>query len=376
METTPRDKGKIGTTVPDKTDINMTTANVPQSADTATDSSTTSPEPARQTALPSLPGKKRAQPALRHVRSALSAWARASSRARSLALGPRSFPWTAPSWPSSVDRPPSESHTGVNFNTGWSRKYPARVARAATMDWIIKPAAAVLATPEVIGLDKLALARGPFIFAANHSSHFDTPLLLTSLPPEIRHRCVVAAASDYFFDRRWKGFLSAAVLGAIPLERERVDRSSARAACELLASGWHLVIFPEGTRSVDGWAQEFRGGAAYLSRRTGCPVVPVHVKGTRAMLAKDSRRLRPGRTRVTFGPALHCLESEDARRFAKRIEAGVAVLADEVSTDWWSALRRSASGETPDLRGPQTSPWRRAWLLEEHHDGRHPEWLR
>ncbi len=332
-----------------------------------TKGSDTSPLPARSP-LPPGPAvaTERSVPALRHVRSVLDALARASSAARSLSSGPRRFPWAAPAWPSSIDRPVRPSRTGVNFDTGWSRRYPTRLARAAALDWLVRPATAVLAAPEVAGLDRLAVVQGPFIFAANHASHLDTPLLLASLPPEIRHRCVVAAAADYFFDRRWKGLLFAAALGAIPLERERVNRSSATAACELLESGWHLVIFPEGTRSTDGWAQELRGGAAYLSRRTGCPVVPVHIQGTRDILAKGARTLRPGRTRVTFGPALRCTGPEDARRFARKIETAVAVLADEASTDWWSARRRSARGETPDIRGPQASPWRRAWLLEGH----------
>ena len=47
----------------------------------------------------------------------------------------------------------------------------------------------------------------PVIFAANHASHVDTALLLSSLPVRFRHRTVVAAAADYFFDRRWKADL-------------------------------------------------------------------------------------------------------------------------------------------------------------------------
>ena len=81
----------------------------------------------------------------------------------------------------------------------------------------------------------------------------------------------MAAASDYFFDRTWKSVLWSFALAAIPIERSKVNRRSADTAAELLEDGWNLVIFPEGGRSPDGWTQPFRGGAAYLARRTGSP---------------------------------------------------------------------------------------------------------
>ena len=126
----------------------------------------------------------------------------------------------------------------------------------------------------------------PVIFAANHASHLDTPLLLTTLPARFRHRTVVAAAADYFFDRRWKAVLWSFTLAAIPIERARVNRRSAEVASDLLGDNWNLVIFPEGGRTPDGWAQEFRGGAAYLALRTGAPVIPVYLHGTRHILPK------------------------------------------------------------------------------------------
>ncbi len=142
------------------------------------------------------------------------------------------------------------------------------------------------------------------IFAANHASHVDTPLLLTTLPVDFRHRTVVAAASDYFFDRTWKSVLWAFALAAIPIERSRVNRKSADTAAQLLEDGWNLVIFPEGGRSPDGWTQPFRGGAAYLARRTGRPVIPVYLHGTRHVLPKkpDDAGLPAGRLGLRGAP--------------------------------------------------------------------------
>ena len=178
-----------------------------------------------------------------------------------------------------MPRPAPESDLGVHYDTAWSRKYPVRLARAMVLDNVTRPLAKVVAQPQLRGEEYLADLERPVIFASNHASHIDTPLLLASLPLRFRHRTVVAAAADYFFDRRWKADTFSFLLGAIPIERTKVNRRSADLAAELIADDWNLVIFPEGGRSPDGWAQQFTGGAAYLASRTGRPVVPVHLDG-------------------------------------------------------------------------------------------------
>jgi len=277
--------------------------------------------------------------------------------------GRRSFPLAAPTWPSSVEREPPERNIGTGYDTAWARRYGVRLARAVVLDNVTRPLAHLIATPEVRGEELLELVEPPVIFVANHASHLDTPLLLSVLPVRFRHRTVVAAAADHFFDRTWKAHLWAGALNAIPIERHRVNRRSAEVATELLDEGWNLVIFPEGGRSPDGWFQPFRGGAAYLTVRTGRPVVPVHLAGTHRLLPKEGRGLRRGRTAVRFSTPLSPEDGEDARRFGVRIEATLATMADEAGSDWWQARRRAASGTTPPPTGPDASPWRRAWAL-------------
>jgi 1-acyl-sn-glycerol-3-phosphate acyltransferase len=279
--------------------------------------------------------------------------------------GSRRFPLAAPSWPESVPRPAPDRDLGVDYDTEWSRRYPVRLARAVVLDNVTRPLARAIASPLVRGTEALEGIDTSVIFAANHASHIDTPLLLSCLPLGFRHRTVVAGAADYFFDRRWKAGLFAFSLNAIPMERNKVNRRSAQLASELLADGWNLVIFPEGGRSPDGWAQEFRGGAAYLSAKTGRPVVPVHLEGTRHILPKGGHGIRRARTTVTFGIPLWPDDGEDARRMGARIEAAVATLADETTTDWWTARRRAVSGTTPPLQGPEGPAWRRAWALPD-----------
>ena len=296
------------------------------------------------------------------------------------------FPLAAPSWPTTVERPDPERRIGLDYDHEWSRRYPVRLARAVVMDNITRPAARLLAPATVRGLEHLRHMEGPVIFAANHASHIDTPLLLTTLPVEFRHRTVVAAASDYFFDRQWKAVLWSFALAAIPIERSKVNRRSADTAAELLEGGWNLIIFPEGGRSPDGWTQPFRGGAAYLARRTGRPVVPVYLHGTRHVLPKTAgdARVAPGgsgtesrqggrfhraRISVLFGAPLTPDEGENAHRFSARVEAAVATLAREVYGDWWQARRAVSSvdpveGAESAHRGPEAPAWRRSWALD------------
>jgi 1-acyl-sn-glycerol-3-phosphate acyltransferase len=252
---------------------------------------------------------------------------------------------------------------GAAYDSSWARRQPARYARFFIVEGPMRAAMSLVAKPTRQGADRLRGLEGPAIFAANHHSHLDAPLLLTSIPEPHRHRLVVAAAADYFFGNRVTATMSSLAMGAFPIERSRVSRDSADQAAALVAAGWNLLIFPEGGRSPDGWGQGHRGGAAFLALRAGVPVVPVHLSGTDRIYGKGARRVSPGRTTVTFGAPLRPAAGDDARRFAATIEAAVATLADEAATDWWWARRRAAAGSTPSLTGPGTSSWRRAWSL-------------
>ncbi len=274
------------------------------------------------------------------------------------------FPYSAPTTPRGVEPLPPTKKLGADYDTAWARRFPARLTRLVLLESVLRPAVAALGAPERAGIDRLhGLGDGPVIFAANHHSHLDTPVLLTSIPEPWRHKVFVGAAADYFFRNRATSAVSALVIGALPIERSKVTRRSADQAAELIDAGWSMLIFPEGGRSPDGWGQPFRGGAAYLSSRCDVPVVPVHLEGTGRILRKGAKRPTPANVRVTYGEPLRPAEGESAARYAERIERAVATLADEATTDWWQARRRAATGATPALTGPDAPAWRRAWAL-------------
>jgi 1-acyl-sn-glycerol-3-phosphate acyltransferase len=122
-------------------------------------------------------------------------------------------------------------------------------------------------------------------------------------------------------------------------------------------------MFPEGTRSPDGWTRRFRLGAAYLAADAGVPVVPVALVGSYAAMPRGRGWPRPGRpeVHVRYGRPVHQSPDEDARGFGARIATAAATLLDEDRSDWYAARLRQATGTTPSPAGPQVAHWRRVW---------------
>ncbi len=275
------------------------------------------------------------------------------------------FPLRAPSTPLSVEPLPADENTGANYDTEWARSPGARAFRGALTTAVMKPAMTMLASPTVKGLDRLDSLDGPAIFAANHHSHLDTPLLITTIPEPWRSELVVGGAADYFFSSRAKGAVAALTLAAFPVERDSTGRKTVDLAAEMLDEGWSILIYPEGGRSPDGWGQPFRRGAAYLSKRCDVPVVPIHVEGTGRILRKGRKLPNPSTSKITFGAPVKANEGERTASLSERLEASVAELADEATTDWWTARQRAHAGTTPPMHGPNAGAWRRVWALDQ-----------
>ena len=243
----------------------------------------------------------------------------------------KGFPYVAPTVPRGIEPPPEPRNTGADYDTEWARTGPARAARGAIIEGVLRPVMRGLAKPEIFGTDRLNGLPGnesPVIFVANHHSHIDTPLLLSVIPRPRRYKLVVGAAADYFFTTKLQSAFFALTLGTIPIERQKVGRASANLAQSLIEDGYSLLLFPEGGRSPDGWGQPFRGGAAFLATRVGVPVVPIHLEGTGNILGKGDSFPKPGKSRVTFGAPIFPT-GHDARTLAVAIETAIAELADE-----------------------------------------------
>jgi 1-acyl-sn-glycerol-3-phosphate acyltransferase len=247
------------------------------------------------------------------------------------------------------------------FPTKWARTPAAIAVREVLQKGALNSVLRWEVNPQVSGLDSLLKLNGPALIVANHSSHLDTPLVLCTLPDEMRRKTAVAAAADYFFDTWWRATASAIVFNTFPIERRGGKLSSTPG--DLLGDGWNVVVFPEGTRSPDGWMERFRMGAAYLAVEHGVPVIPVGIKGSFAAMPRGRGWPVPGRPTVAvrYGDPLHPAEGESAREFAPKISAAVSALLDEESTTWYESRRRVAAGTSPSQSGPDAARWRRVW---------------
>ena len=123
-------------------------------------------------------------------------------------------------------------------------------------------------------------------------------------------------------------------------------------AKELIRDGWNIIVFPEGTRSTDGWLQRFRHGTSRLALEMTMPVVPIAIVGAYAAMPKGRSWPRKGRPpiRVRYGKAIYPQEGETHQQLSLRMQQGVAELFDEDRTSWWAASRRAAKGETRSSR--------------------------
>jgi 1-acyl-sn-glycerol-3-phosphate acyltransferase len=209
---------------------------------------------------------------------------------------------------------------------GWQFTWPAIVARETTA-WVFGPLFWwLLRGPTVRGEEHLRELDGPTIMCPTHASHFDFSALRLALGTHRRRRLAAAAAADYFTVSRPRWFI-AAWLGAFAFNRAgRGGADSIHAAQGLLAAGWHVLVFPEGTRSTTGEIGHFHPGIGLLATHTGSQVLPVRIVGTAAVLPKGARLPRRSAVEVRFGAPLRAGPHEHAREFTERLEAAVRAL--------------------------------------------------
>jgi 1-acyl-sn-glycerol-3-phosphate acyltransferase len=139
--------------------------------------------------------------------------------------------------------------------------------------------------------------RGGLLVAANHASYFDIPLLGCGMS----RRAWYLGRSDLFMPGV-KGILQ--WLGWIPLKLGRLDRKAFERAVALIKAGKVVVIFPEGSRSLDGRLGEAKAGLGMIVAQTSCSVVPAYLKGTFEVLPAGAKRPRFHPVSVSFGEPL------------------------------------------------------------------------
>jgi 1-acyl-sn-glycerol-3-phosphate acyltransferase len=152
----------------------------------------------------------------------------------------------------------------------------------------------------VEGRENLDGVRGPLLVIANHTSHFDTVIVLHVLPGRIWNRLAIVAAADRMYRERVKGMLHSLRYNAFPITRGG-GREALAYSQWLTRSGWSLLIFPEGKRSRTGELLPFRGGPAILALGQNIPVLPIYIKGASDILPPGQPKSKPAPVRVSIG---------------------------------------------------------------------------
>lgn len=165
--------------------------------------------------------------------------------------------------------------------------------------------------------------RGPVILAANHRSFLDSIFL----PLVVRRRVTFVAKAEYFDDPKTAWFFRG--VGQIPIRREGGSASerALESAMDVLRAGGVFAIYPEGTRTRDGYLHRGHTGVARLALRSGAPVVPVGLIGTDEVQPVDKRMPRLfRRVTIRFGQPI-----DPARRAGRENDRlALRELTDEI----------------------------------------------
>ena len=222
----------------------------------------------------------------------------------------------------------------------WNRTWPVRVIRRLSHATWIVPLTRAFAYARVEGLAHLRSLEGPVVFAANHQSHMDVPVILSAMPGRWRASVAPAMAKEFFkahffpashtwhewFTNSLNYYLAAFYFNTFPLpQREAGARQTLQYIGELTGEGWSILIFPEGERSTTGDIKPFRGGIGMIGARLDVPIIPVRIQGVEKLMPVGSSFVRPGRVRVAFGAPLR-LRGDDYAALAAQVEEAVRAL--------------------------------------------------
>ena len=164
------------------------------------------------------------------------------------------------------------------------------------------------------------------IYIANHQSNFDIPILYAGLPIQFRWMAKKELFNIPLFGLGMKR------CGYIPIDRtdRRKSMKSMNAAAQRIKAGASVIIFPEGTRSPDGKLQEFKKGGFLIAVKAQVPVVPVAIKGSFAVMSKDSLRIHGGTIEVEIFPPIKTegLKTADTGKLLERVREPIAAMLE------------------------------------------------
>jgi 1-acyl-sn-glycerol-3-phosphate acyltransferase len=156
------------------------------------------------------------------------------------------------------------------------------------------------------------LPPGPVILMANHQSLLDVPALFHKLPYNIRF----VAKKELFYIPVFGQALKRVGHIAVDRGQSAAARASLDSGADQIRAGVTVAVFPEGTRSKDGAVLPFKKGGFVLAIKSGVPIVPVSISGSRFVLPVGAMRVNPGVIRLKVHPVVatqgYRLENKEA----------------------------------------------------------------
>jgi 1-acyl-sn-glycerol-3-phosphate acyltransferase len=177
----------------------------------------------------------------------------------------------------------------------------------------------------VEGLENIPAGQG-LVFASNHLSLMDTPLVVASIPAQFRFLAKQSLFKVPFIG----GHLKRAGHVSVPREDPRASVKVMAVAADLIQrSGVSILVFPEGGRSM-GQLQEFKEGGAYIAIKAQAPIVPMAITGTLEILPSGSINLRSGRATLRIGEPISTagLKLSDRGQLTARLREEIVKLLD------------------------------------------------
>jgi 1-acyl-sn-glycerol-3-phosphate acyltransferase len=157
----------------------------------------------------------------------------------------------------------------------------------------------------------------PYVYMTNHQSYFDIFALLAFIPSDFKFilKQELMKIPILGFSMRKAGYI------AIDREDPRTAVRSLNDAAQRIKNGASVVIFPEGTRSVDGTLQSFRPGGFHLALKSGCDIVPVAIAGSYRIVPKGSLKIKKGRFALSLGKPISVepYSKKDMERLMNRV---------------------------------------------------------
>jgi len=204
----------------------------------------------------------------------------------------------------------------------WVDRKRGRVFHAIARGWARTVLAVCSVRVTVRGLDKVDLSRN-YVYVSNHASMFDIPAILAGIPDQIR--IIYKKELDIIPFFGW-GLRFGSYIG---IDRGRGSKAvrSLEEAVEKIRRGASVLMYAEGTRTLDGKLQPFKRGAFNLALKAGIPVVPLTVNGSYSILPKHSVSVRPGTVELVLDTPIPVPKGEgkDAElRLMQDVHAAIA----------------------------------------------------